>query len=1058
VKNFLPFFSKTFIISLIFISLISEAQINIMPGPGVTAIDMVENIVGDGIIYSNVSFTGANASRGIFNNGQSTNLGIASGIFLTSGAGYVIPGPNTSSSAGASNGTPGDATLNSITTSTTYDAAVLEFDFIPESDTLRFKYVFGSEEYNEYVNSSFNDVFGYFVSGPNPLGGQYANKNIAIVPGTLNTSVTINNVNNGWSSPGVIPTGPCENCIYYDDNTGGLTLEYDGFTTVLLAWLIVVPCEEYHIKIGVADAGDPIFDSGVFIEENSFESPKIEVKTDPYPQGVSENMIEGCVEADIIFILPNPDYAPITVCYEIIGTATNGTDYEEIDNCVTFEEGEDSAFIHVVPLKDGIIEGEETIILIIENTLGCIVRYDTVQFIIVDYVDMVTQTSPGTIICEGQQVELYVNTFNGIPPYSYDWEGFAINNDSITVTPDTTTWYMVNVMDLCLDTVSDSIKITVFPIPDVDIGADSAVICEGDSLILNAGSGFVSYLWQNGSNDSTLIVTEEGFYFVMVYGPGGCTNSDSIYVVQSILEIDIGSDTTICVGDSVVFYAGDGYTSYLWQDGTNDPTYVANQTGTYWVKVTNDGCTDYDSVYLYVDDPSLSVSLGNDTTVCQGDYIVLEPAVGVFNSYLWSTGDTTMSISVTEPGTYTLTVESGCGSTTDQITVGNWPEPNPNLGGDLNLCYGQTALLEPTFGFSSYTWQDNSTLPFFTVTQSGVYWVDVTDIHGCAGSDTVYASVANIVDLGEDSLHLCTGESITLTAGFGFDYYTWSTGEFGVQSITVSTGGLYGVSVNYLFGCESQDSVYISEFPVPEASITGEDAICTGDTLWLNAPVGDFDYTWYRDESPISNETMVLVSQGGTYKVAMENICGQDIAEKVIQENQLPIVNLGDDVTLFPGESVTLEAETGFSSYIWNGSASQSNTFTISYEDIIPYANDSTITLEVEDGFTCKNSDQIVIEVYLIDIPTVMTPNGDGKNDYFAPTDWTGINQHKMMVFNRWGEKVWESSDFQSGWDGKQGGHYVADGSYYWVLEVNYGTDNIKKVYKGSLTILGTNN
>ncbi len=145
---------------------------------------MVENIVGEGIIYDNVTFTGANASRGIFNNGQSTNLGIASGIFPTSGAGYVIPGPNTSSSAGTNNGTPGDATLNSITTSTTYDAAVLEFDFIPESDTLRFKYVFGSEEYNEYVDSSFNDVFGYFVSGPNPMGGQYANKNIAIVPGT----------------------------------------------------------------------------------------------------------------------------------------------------------------------------------------------------------------------------------------------------------------------------------------------------------------------------------------------------------------------------------------------------------------------------------------------------------------------------------------------------------------------------------------------------------------------------------------------------------------------------------------------------------------------------------------------------------------------------------------------------------------------------------------------------------------------------------------------------------------------------------------------------------
>ncbi len=137
-----------------------------------------------------------------------------------------------------------------------------------------------------------------------------------------NTAITINTINNGqWWYPD-IPNGPCMNCAYYSDNTFGLTLEYDGFTTVLIAWLLVVPCETYHIKIGVADAGDGIYDTGVFIEENSFESPKIEVETDPFPQGVSDNMIEGCVEADIIFRLPNPEYAPITVCYEITGTAT----------------------------------------------------------------------------------------------------------------------------------------------------------------------------------------------------------------------------------------------------------------------------------------------------------------------------------------------------------------------------------------------------------------------------------------------------------------------------------------------------------------------------------------------------------------------------------------------------------------------------------------------------------------------------------------------------------------------------------------------------------------
>lgn len=1059
-KHFVPFLNRAFLVSLIFSGLNSFSQINILPGPGVTPVDMVENIVGDGIIYDNVTFQGANGSRGIFNNGQSTNLGIASGIFLTSGAGYVIPGPNSSCSAGANNGTPGHAVLNSITTSTTYDAAVLEFDFIPESDTMRFKYVFGSEEYNEWVGSAYNDVFGYFVTGPNPQGGFYTNKNIAIVPGTTNTSVKINSVNNGYSQCGVIPTGPCTNCAYYDDNTSGLSLEYDGFTVVLTAFILVVPCEQYHILIGIADAGDGIYDSGVFIEENSFESPKIEVETVPYPQGVSENMIEGCVEADIIFRLPNPDYAPITVCFEITGTATNGVDYEEIDPCITFEEGEDSVAVHIVPIKDGILEGEENIVLIIENTLGCIVRYDTVEFIIIDYVDMVTQTSPNTMICEGQQIEIWVNTILGIPPYTFDWEGFGINNDTITVSPDTTTTFLVNVMDMCLDTVTDSIKVMVFPNPDVDLGDSPVTICEGDTLILNAGSGYIDYIWNGVSSggDSTFAVTDEGLVTVKVIGAGGCYTLDSLYVIVSVVDITLGADTTICIGDSVVFDPGGGYASYLWQDGSQNQQYTAWQTGIYWVQVGSGDCSDIDSVYLYVDDPAIGLFLGNDTTICANDEITLSPG-GVYNSYLWSTGDTTSTINVSLPGTYTLDVISGCGTASDQITISNWPYPDPALGEDINLCYNESVELQPALGFQSYLWQDNSTSLTYFVTQSGLYYVNVTDFHGCHGSDSVYVDVASIVDLGEDSLILCTGSTLSLNAGNEFDFYTWSNGEYGVPSINVTTGGMYSVSVNYTFGCESEDSVYISEFPVPAASITGDNSFCTGDSVVLTAPAGDFTYTWFLDYVPISSDISIEVEQGGNYAVTMENVCGEDTESLTVIENNSPFVYLGEDATLFPGESITLEVDPGYVSYNWNNEAGNGNTLTISYDDIMQ-GDVELISVEVVDGNGCKNSDEIRIEVYNVTVYKVITPNGDGDNDIFKPGEkgWSGINEHVMTVFNRWGEKVWETTNFPDGWDGKQNGRFVADGTYYWVLEVFYGPQNLKKVYKGSLTVLDAHN
>jgi hypothetical protein len=428
----------------------------------VTPEEMVEKIVGDGIQFSNVSYTGADSASGIFTNGSSTNLGLDEGIFLTTGSGYNIPGPNNSANASTNNGIPGNALLNNITTSPTYDASVLEFDFIPETDTLFIKYIFGSEEYNEFVGSAFNDVFGLFITGPNPMGGQYTNKNISIIPGTTNTSVKINSVNNGYSLPGVEPSGPCMNCQYYDDNSNGLTLEYDGFTVVLVSWLIVVPCEEYHAMIGIADVGDFDRDSGAFIEELSIKRPKIDVETILVPPDLTEHMVEGHVEADVVFRLPNPEYAPITICYEITGTASNGADYEWIDNCVTFEEGEDSVSFHIVPLYDGIIEGEETIVLIIENTLGCIVRYDTVEFTILDYLEMYSTCSPNTLICNGDSVELWVDVINGFPPYTYNWQPGSYTNDTIVVSPEETTTYTVTYSDIFGETGIDSVKVTVF--------------------------------------------------------------------------------------------------------------------------------------------------------------------------------------------------------------------------------------------------------------------------------------------------------------------------------------------------------------------------------------------------------------------------------------------------------------------------------------------------------------------------------------------------------------------------------------------------------------------
>lgn len=224
---------------------------------------------GTGVEISNITYNGPLNAIGFFD-AANTNLGINAGILITSGSVGNTVGPNSMSGITQSNNMPGDSTLNSLIPGyMTYDASVIEFDVIPDNDTLYFKYVFGSDEYMEFVNSSFNDVFGFFISGP----GINGDVNMALVPDT-NIVVSINNVNcqtfpqyyvcNDLNSPTCI----LNSCPLSADST---TLEYDGFTAGLKACSLVQPGETYHIKIAVADAGDMIFDSGVFISIESLD-------------------------------------------------------------------------------------------------------------------------------------------------------------------------------------------------------------------------------------------------------------------------------------------------------------------------------------------------------------------------------------------------------------------------------------------------------------------------------------------------------------------------------------------------------------------------------------------------------------------------------------------------------------------------------------------------------------------------------------------------------------------------------------------------------------------
>jgi hypothetical protein len=228
-------------------------------------------LAGAGVTISNATLIGATGQQGTFSDGAAAGIGIESGIILTSGAIANAQGPNDDDGITTDQSTVGDAQLTTLSGDPTFDANILQFDFTSNTGNLFFSYVFASEEYNEFVNGSVNDVFGFFVDG----------NNIALIPGTT-TPVSINTVNGGN------PFGSnASNSAYFinndiDDGGPFFNIQYDGFTKVLLAELLgLVADQTYTIKLGIADGGDSVLDSAVFLQAGSFTGTN---PTNPVPE------------------------------------------------------------------------------------------------------------------------------------------------------------------------------------------------------------------------------------------------------------------------------------------------------------------------------------------------------------------------------------------------------------------------------------------------------------------------------------------------------------------------------------------------------------------------------------------------------------------------------------------------------------------------------------------------------------------------------------------------------------------------------------------------------
>ena len=675
-----------------FIPLISRAQL--ITNNSLNPQGLVQNILlGNGVTVSNVTYNGSPVAIAQFT-AANTTLGINSGIVMTTGT--TLPngdgphGPNDASGAGVDNNMGGFNLLSQAIQGTqTYNAAILEFDFIPYADTIRFKYVFGSDEYPEFAppnNTTYNDVFGFFISGPGITGFQ----NIAKLPN--GAVVSINNVNT------------ITNAFYFVNNGDGNTapynqspqyIQYDGFTKVLEAVSQVQCGQTYHLILAIADVGDGQWDSGIFLEANSLSTiTPVEIEH-TLSQQVFANpdwMAEGCVTTNVTLTRQANLNQNLTIPIQLSGTATNGIDYSGIPTSINFPPGQTTASFTIQSLTDVLVEGLETLTLTFPITDPCgNITPLVLDLWIQDNQPMQVTLTSSPITCPGDPVTINSQISGGIQPYTYQWST-GQNTGSMTFTPTTTQSVWLAVSDACTGIPAyDTILVTIPVLSPLTIltSPDITEICPYIPATLgvqaSGGSGQYTYSWTinnvlSGTTDSLLVNPgSSSIYLITVTDNCGNTIQDSIsYTILSPpLVLQMNGPFQICPGDSVdlLVSATGGYGNYYYNWSTSATTpqiTVAPQNSTSYFVQVSDECQTFSVTavaLVQVVKPLANFYIMSQDPM-QGLPVQFENASLNAWSYTWAFGDGNGSFLVnpihtyTQPGSYEITLiatnQEGC--------------------------------------------------------------------------------------------------------------------------------------------------------------------------------------------------------------------------------------------------------------------------------------------------------------------------------------------------------------------------------------------------------------
>jgi gliding motility-associated-like protein len=696
---------------------------------------------------------------------------------------------------------------------------------------------------------------------------------------------------------------------------------------------------------------------------------------------------------------------PVSTTYYILGTDSN--------NCKNI----DSAKVVVYPLPNVTITGEHP-------------------------------------ICFKDSIELYGNG-----AHTYVWMPNTLTADSIHVSPPlTTTYYMLGTDTNGCKNI-DSAEVVVYSLPNVEI-TGAHPICFGDSIMLYA-NGAQTYLWTpvNLTTDSIHVAPIfTTTYYLLGTDTNQCKNIDSAKViVYSLPNVHISGTHPICFNDSITLTAG-GALSYIWYPDTltgSIQLYHPDTTSEYIVIGTDfHNCKNSDTTTVVVY-PLPNVQILGAHAICYGDYIDLTAIHA--EHYSWNNSDTTSTIHVNPPQTFNFIVvgtdTNGCiNSDTSQVVVN--PLPPVRIFGVHPICHYDSIAIA-AFGATSYTWfpwgYHNANINISPDSTTQIILMGV-DNNGCINSDTatlVVYPLPNVYVTGVNPI--CFGNSVTISA-HGAATYNWTPINLTGDSITISPPAttsyqVLGTDTNQ---CKNTANFSITVFELPVAQITGIDRICQQEMVTLQASGGD-SYIWSTNETTSSIQVEPLTTT--TYSlIAIKNICS-DTATFTIHVDPKPEITLTSDTTIIIGMTLPLHVS-GANTYIWTPvdylSCTSCSNPTTRPSETIEYC------VEGVNSFGCSDTACMTVTVDKecgeTFVPSAFSPNGDGNNDLLYVRGKC-IKTMQFEIYNRWGEKVFVSTEPTIPWDGTFKGKSLDTGVFVYYLKAEYYNGVIVN-QKGNITLI----